>query len=79
MKIQMLEGKVETVTFYRKPEGTLYPIDQLPKDKKQLSGFLWDPENRPNPVAFEPYFAAHIPVLPYAAKQTKSKKKEGKR
>lgn len=79
MKIKMVNGKIETVTFYRNPEGTLYPIDQLPKDKKELPGFIWDPENRPNSQAFEPYFSAVIPTLPYSGKSNKSKKKEGKR
>ncbi|MFM1792793.1 MAG: hypothetical protein RLZZ252_1147, partial [Bacteroidota bacterium] len=79
MRINMNNGKLETVTFFKNPEGTLFPIDQLPKDKKELPGFVWDPENKPSPTLFEPYFIAQIPTLPYALKPAKSKKKEVKR
>jgi lipopolysaccharide export system protein LptA len=79
MRINMNDGKLETVTFFKNPEGTLFPIDQLPKDKRQLPGFIWDPENKPNPAQFIPFFEASIPALPYTVKPTKSKKKEVKR
>ncbi len=79
MRINLRDGKLETVTFFKNPEGTLFPINQLPNDKKQLIGFVWDPQNRPDPASFLPFFQASIPALPYAVKPTKNKKKEGKR
>ncbi|MDX5320698.1 MAG: hypothetical protein LPK45_06315, partial [Bacteroidota bacterium] len=41
-------GKADQIVYYEKPEGTDYPIDQLPGGEKQeLKGFLWRDAERP--------------------------------
>ncbi|MBS3915983.1 MAG: hypothetical protein KG003_15910 [Bacteroidetes bacterium] len=62
MGIYFDSGKVDNVRFYLKPVGNIYPVDQIPTDKKILPGFIWDPENRPEASSFVPGF--QIPPLP---------------
>lgn len=40
-------GKVQTVSFLTKPDATLYPIDQAPKDQMRMVGFVWNAAARP--------------------------------
>jgi hypothetical protein len=39
--------KVKKIKFYPKPEATLYPLDQAPKDELILKGFIWLDKYRP--------------------------------
>ncbi len=45
--IFMKEGKVSSISFLRKPDGTLYPLEQAPKNEMILKGFQWLAELRP--------------------------------
>ncbi len=41
------ESKVEKIFLYTKPEGTLYPINELKPEELKLKGFSWQEEKRP--------------------------------
>ncbi|MGB4774173.1 MAG: OstA-like protein [Daejeonella sp.] len=44
----LFDGKeLKNITSIRKPEGSYYPIDKLPKDETILEGFIWKPKDRP--------------------------------
>jgi lipopolysaccharide export system protein LptA len=40
-------GELERVVFIKTPEGTEYPFNQMPEDRKLLQGFKWLTERRP--------------------------------
>jgi len=65
MKFQFVNNKIDRVHFYEKPRGTLYPIDQIPEDKKQLERFIWDEENKPNRNSFKPAFEPQFLIARY--------------
>lgn len=73
MRIQLDSNKVKAVRFYDKPEGTLYPLEELPADKKSLAGFLWDISNKPESDRFKPRF--QIPPLPQKRQETSPTRK----
>jgi hypothetical protein len=77
MKIGFNNGKINQITFYEKPVGTLYPIDQLPAVDAKLKGFVWDMQNKPSEKLFLPPHTVSIPELPYP-KGEKIKKKSKK-
>lgn len=79
MRIAFKNGKVNTITFYEKPNGVLYPITQLPADKIKLPRFIWDIQNKPNSQTFIPYFKESIPDLPYPKSDNKKKSKKSKK
>lgn len=79
MKISMADGKVDAVKIYHEPKGVAYPINALPENLAKLPGFIWDPQNRPITAQFEISDTIAIPVLPYQTKESKSKKKGGKK
>jgi hypothetical protein len=60
MKFDFLDNRIQQVHFYMSPKGTLYPIEQLPPDQKQLDRYIWDIENKPLlkdfQAPFEPKF-----------------------
>ena len=39
--------KIETITFIKNPEGTLYPLNELPENERILKGFNWRDKKRP--------------------------------
>ena len=41
MQLRMAENQIESITFLTKPEGAVYPIEELPKEQQQLPGFYW--------------------------------------
>ena len=41
MQLRMAENQIQSITFLTKPEGVVYPIEELPKDQQQLPGFYW--------------------------------------
>ncbi|MBE7177935.1 MAG: hypothetical protein INR69_16135 [Mucilaginibacter polytrichastri] len=47
IKVSFANNNADKITLLMKPESTIYPIDQIPKDKERLEGFLWKPEERP--------------------------------
>lgn len=42
-RINMLmnEGKIETITFFDKVSGTIYPEEDFPENARKLRGFVW--------------------------------------
>jgi len=60
MKFGFLNNKIDRVHFYNKPRGTLYPIDQVPDDRKQLDRFIWDIQNKPTRTSFKPAFKPQL-------------------
>ncbi len=45
--IRFKEQKAQEIAFYKKPEGTVYPLADASKISLQLKGFRWDAVNRP--------------------------------
>ena len=41
------DGDIERMYYYDNPKNDGYPTVQLPKDERQLKGFRWEPEKRP--------------------------------
>lgn len=41
------KNKLSDILFLKKPEGTLFPIQDVSKSDKQLEGFKWEIEKRP--------------------------------
>ncbi len=48
MLIQIDSNKVQEISFYTKPEGIFFPVDELPKEKEKIKGFKWLIEKRPS-------------------------------
>lgn len=53
MLIQLDSSKVKEITFYNKPKGIFYPIDQFPENEKRLRGFRLHDGIRPKLIIFE--------------------------
>jgi len=47
LKIFLEDNKVKKILFLTKPNATLYPVDEIPVDKKVLKGFRWLKSLRP--------------------------------
>jgi len=47
LRIYLKENKVERIIFKSKPDATLFPIKDMPEDKKLLKGFKWLKNLRP--------------------------------
>jgi hypothetical protein len=45
--IRFVEGRVNNLSFYVKPEANFIPPHELKEDDTQLSGFLWKADLRP--------------------------------
>jgi lipopolysaccharide export system protein LptA len=45
--IRINENKVQQISLLKEPDGTLYPINELPTKELRLKGFLWMDEKRP--------------------------------
>ena len=41
------DGDIERMYYYDNPKNDGYPTVQLPNDERQLKGFRWEPEKRP--------------------------------
>lgn len=41
MKVELDSSRIKNIRFYNQPKGTLFPLKQLPADKKQIPGFVW--------------------------------------
>lgn len=67
LKILMDSSKVSQVRFYGLPKGHIYPLNELPAADANLSGFIWDEENRPLPGTFREPF--EVPGIPTARDQ----------
>lgn len=47
IEIYMLDRAIDRILFLTKPEGSFYPVEQLPDDAKKFEGFIWDDARRP--------------------------------
>ena len=47
ISIRFKEGKINTISFLKAPEGELKPLAQLTEDDKKLKGFDWKIDMRP--------------------------------
>ena len=45
--IRINENKVQQISLLNEPDGTLYPINELPTRELRLKGFVWMDEERP--------------------------------
>jgi len=41
IRVQMKKAGIDKITLLNKPESTLYPMDQIPKDIELIKGFTW--------------------------------------
>lgn len=48
IKVLFQVNELQDIISIRKPEGTYYPIDKIPKDEAILEGFVWKPKERPS-------------------------------
>lgn len=47
MRVRFTENRMESITSILKPEGSYYPMDEIPEDREVLEGFIWKPKDRP--------------------------------
>jgi hypothetical protein len=47
IEIFMLDKAIDRILFLTKPEGSFFPVEQLPSDAKLFDGFIWDDIQRP--------------------------------
>lgn len=47
IRVQLLDGKVDTVTFLDRPDAILYPLENVPPDELRMQGTEWRSEERP--------------------------------
>ena len=40
------ENKIETITFFKKPESEIYPESEFPENARKLRGFNWRGDER---------------------------------
>lgn len=58
MLFDFKNNQIDHVYFYVKPNGAVYPLEQIPLEKTKLSRFVWDIENKPSRKQFS------IPTTP---------------
>ena len=44
--IEMVNNDISEITFITAPDGTIYPLSELPVVDRKLEGFLWFGEER---------------------------------
>ncbi len=47
MLIFIEKKELKSITFITKPEGTLYPVNDLPREERVLKNFVWKSDKRP--------------------------------
>lgn len=47
IKIHLVESKIDSITFYPKPEGKTIPLRDLTDEQKWLRGFIWREAEKP--------------------------------
>jgi lipopolysaccharide export system protein LptA len=47
LELYLKDGEVDRIVISPSAAGTLYPIDQMPEEKKKLANFIWYEEIRP--------------------------------
>lgn len=46
IKVEMLDNKVNTITYINQIDGNIYPEKELPENSRKLRGFLWRDDER---------------------------------
>ncbi|WP_339888078.1 OstA-like protein [uncultured Flavobacterium sp.] len=41
INLELVENKIETITFFNKTDGYIYPEEEFPLNARKLRGFLW--------------------------------------
>lgn len=41
INLQLVENKIETITFFNKTDGYIYPEEEFPENARKLRGFIW--------------------------------------
>jgi lipopolysaccharide export system protein LptA len=41
INLELVENKIETITFFTKTDGYIYPEEEFPENARRLRGFLW--------------------------------------
>lgn len=41
MRLQMEDNQIQSISFLTRPDGAVYPIEELPLNEQKLSGFYW--------------------------------------
>ena len=47
MRLIFMNGGLNKITFYKKPEGSFTPIQKIDESKAKLNGFIWYEEKKP--------------------------------
>lgn len=47
LKIYIDSNEITGVTYYDRPDGVFYPMNQIPEKEKNIQNFKWFPEERP--------------------------------
>jgi hypothetical protein len=47
LRIYLDSGEVSGITYFDKPDGIFYPMDQIRTDEQFIKGFQWNPLLRP--------------------------------
>ena len=45
--VELDSGEVKSITYYDKPDGIFYPMDQIKAEEQFIKGFSWNPMLRP--------------------------------
>lgn len=48
IQMDIMENAIDEITYFTDPEGTVYPEKELPKNARQLRGFIWRGEEKIN-------------------------------
>ena len=41
MRLQMEDNQIQSISFLTRPDGAVYPIEELPLNEQKLPGFYW--------------------------------------
>lgn len=47
LRVYLDSGEVQGITYFKQPDGVMYPIDQIPKAEQFVPNFEWNPKLRP--------------------------------
>lgn len=47
IRVEIDNGEITRITYFEKPDGIFYPMNQLKKEEQYLSNFEWNPTLRP--------------------------------
>ncbi len=46
INLKLNQSKIETITFFKNPEGEIYPEGEFPENARKLRGFTWRGDER---------------------------------